>query len=108
MTFAALDDTKNEALALKNADDNQELNYTVESLRDDKGQRVGAFAINHAVSIEGIPVMHSSAKMWEANRDATQRRTCWCGIQPRMGAVLTEITDTCSATVYPVLQPAVK
>jgi hypothetical protein len=65
ITFAALDDTKNERLALQDADENQELNYTVESLRDDKGQRVGAFAINRAVSVEGIPVMYATAKMWE-------------------------------------------
>ncbi|MDB5770377.1 MAG: hypothetical protein JWM42_751 [Burkholderia sp.] len=66
VTFAALDDTKNERLALQDADENQELNYTVESKRDDKGFRIGAFAINDAVSIGGIPVMYSTAKMWEA------------------------------------------
>jgi hypothetical protein len=53
VTFAALDE-------------NQELNSSVESIRDDTGQRVGAFAINHAVSIEGVPVMYATAKMWEA------------------------------------------
>ncbi len=65
-TFAALDDAKNERLALQDADENQELNYSVESIRDDNGRLIGAYAINHAVNIDGIPVMYATAKMWEA------------------------------------------
>src|SRR4051812_33069176 len=59
ISFHALNDVANERLALQDADDNQEQNYTIE------GRKLGMFVELPAINISGVPVVNGSAQRWE-------------------------------------------